>query len=44
MKNKGLWIAIGIVVVVIIVVISSYNGLVKKNEGAMMAWSNVETA
>lgn len=44
MKNKGLWIAIGIVVVVIIVVISSYNGLVKKNEEAMMAWSNVETA
>ena len=44
MKNKGLWIAIGIVVVVIIVVISSYNGLVKKSEGAMMAWSNVETA
>lgn len=44
MKNKGLWIAVGIVVVVIIVVISSYNGLVKKNEAAMMAWSNVETA
>jgi LemA protein len=44
MKNKGLWIAIGIVVVVIIVVISSYNGLVKKSEEAMMAWSNVETA
>ena len=44
MKNKGLWIVIGIVVVVVIVVISSYNGLVKKNEGAMMAWSNVETA
>ena len=44
MKNKGLWITIGIVVVVIIVVISSYNGLVKKSEEAMMAWSNVETA
>ena len=44
MKNKGLWIAVGIVVVVIIVVISSYNGLVKKSEEAMMAWSNVETA
>ncbi|MBO7185288.1 MAG: LemA family protein [Alistipes sp.] len=44
MKNKGLWIAIGIVVVVIIVVISSYNGLVKMSEEAMMAWSNVETA
>lgn len=44
MKNKGLWIAVGIVVVVIIVVISSYNGLVKKSEAAMMAWSNVETA
>ena len=44
MKNKGLWIAIGVVVVVVIVVISSYNGLVKKSEEAMMAWSNVETA
>lgn len=43
MKNKSLWIILGIVAVVLIWGISSYNGLVKKDEGVSAAWANVES-
>ena len=43
MKNKTLWIVLAIVAVVVIWGISSYNGLVNKQEGVATAWSNVET-
>ncbi len=43
MKNKSLWIIIGIVAVVLIWGVSSYNGLVKKDEGVSAAWANVES-
>ena len=43
MKNKGLWIILGIVAVVVIWAIAGYNGLVTKSEKALEAWSNVET-
>jgi len=42
MKNKTLWIVLAIVAVVVIWGISSYNGLVNKQEGVATAWSNVE--
>ena len=44
MKNKSLWIILGIVAVVIIWAISGYNGLVKSDEEANKAWANVESA
>lgn len=43
MKNKTLWIVIGIVAIVVIWCIASYNGLVNKQEGVDTAWANVET-
>ncbi len=43
MKNKSLWIILGIVAVVLIWGVSSYNGLVKKDEGVSAAWANVES-
>ena len=43
MKNKTLWIVLGIVAVVLIWGISAYNGLVSKEERVSSAWANVET-
>lgn len=43
MKNKTLWIVIGIVAVVVIWCVASYNGLVNKQEGVATEWANVET-
>jgi len=43
MKNKTLWIVVGIVAVVVIWCIASYNGLVNKQEGVATEWANVET-
>lgn len=43
MKNKTLWIVIGIVAIVVIWCIASYNGLVNKQEGVATEWANVET-
>lgn len=43
MKNKTLWIVLGIVAVVLIWGVSSYNGLVRKDEGVSAAWANVES-
>lgn len=42
MKNKKMWIILGIVAVVVIWLISGYNGLVDKEEEVAKAWSNVE--
>ncbi len=44
MKNKTLWIILGIIVVVAIWAISGYNGLVGKEESTNQAWANVESA
>lgn len=44
MKNKTLWIVLGIVAVVVIWAISGYNGLVNKEESTNQAWANVESA
>ncbi len=44
MKNKTLWIVLGIVAVVVIWAISGYNGLVNKEESINQAWANVESA
>lgn len=43
MKNKGLWITLGIVAVVVVWCISAYNGLVSKETTVEEAWANVET-
>ena len=43
MKNKSLWIVLGIVAVVLIWGISAYNGLVSKEERVSSAWANVES-
>ena len=43
MKNKSLWIVLGIVAVVLIWGVSAYNGLVTKEERVSSAWANVET-
>ena len=43
MKNKSLWIILGIVAVVLVWGVSSYNGLVTKEERVAEAWANVET-
>ncbi|MBO7190312.1 MAG: LemA family protein [Alistipes sp.] len=43
MKNKSLWIVLGIVAVVLIWGVSTYNGLVTKDEKVASAWANVET-
>lgn len=43
MKNKSLWIVLGIVAVVLVWGVSTYNGLVSKDEQVTSAWANVET-
>lgn len=43
MKNKTLWIVLGVVAVVVVWAIISYNGLVTKQEKVSEAWANVET-
>lgn len=43
MKNKTLWIVLGVVAVVVVWAVSSYNGLVTKQEKVSEAWANVET-
>lgn len=43
MKNKTLWIVLGIVAVVVVWAVSGYNGLVTKQEKVSEAWANVET-
>lgn len=43
MKNKSLWIVLGIVAVVLVWGVSAYNGLVSKDEQVASAWANVET-
>lgn len=44
MKNKTLWIILGIIAVVAVWAISGYNGLVGKEESTNQAWANVESA
>ena len=44
MKNKGLWIILGIVAVVAVWAISGYNGLVANDENVNKAWANVQSA
>lgn len=44
MKNKGLWIILGILAVVVVWAISGYNGLVSSDENVNKAWANVESA
>ena len=44
MKNKRLWIILGIVAVVAVWAVSSYNGLVGYEESVDKAWANVESA
>ena len=44
MKNKGLWIILGIVAVVVVWAISGYNGLVANDENVNKAWANVQSA
>ena len=43
MKNKGLWIALGVIVVIILWGVSAYNGMVSKQETATTALANVQT-
>ena len=43
MKNKTLWIVLGVIAVVVVWAISGYNGLVTKQEKVNEAWANVET-
>ena len=43
MKNKSLWIVLGIVAVVLIWGVSAYNGLVTQDERVSSAWANVES-
>ncbi|MEE1149067.1 MAG: LemA family protein, partial [Alistipes sp.] len=43
MKNKTLWIVLGVVAVVVVWAIGGYNGLVTKQEKVNEAWANVET-
>lgn len=44
MKNKRLWIILGIVAVVVVWAVSGYNGLVSGDENVGKAWANVESA
>lgn len=44
MKNKSLWIILGIVAVVAVWAISGYNGLVKLDENVNKTWANVQSA
>ncbi|MBP3547615.1 MAG: LemA family protein [Alistipes sp.] len=43
MKNKGLWIFLGVFAVVVVWMVSVYNGLVTKETEVDAAWANVET-
>ena len=43
MKNKTLWIVLGVVAVVVVWAIISYNGLGTKQVKVSEAWANVET-
>lgn len=43
MKNKTLWIVLGVVAVVLLWGVSTYNGLVSKDEKVASAWANVES-
>ena len=43
MKNRTLWIVLGVVAVVAIWMVGAYNGLVTKQERVSEAWANVET-
>ena len=43
MKNKSLWVVLGIVAVVLIWGVSSYNGMVEKDESVSASWANVES-
>lgn len=43
MKNKTLWIVLGVVAVIAIWIAGAYNGLVSKDERVSEAWANVET-
>ncbi len=44
MKNKGLWIFLGILAVVVVWAISGYNGLVSNDENVNQSWAIVESA
>lgn len=43
MKNKTLWIVLGVVAVIAIWMVGAYNGLVTNEERVSEAWANVET-
>lgn len=43
MKNKKMWIIVGIIAVIVVWAISAYNGLVSKETTVEEAWANVET-
>ena len=42
MKNKGLWITLAVVAVILVWGISTYNGLISRNEKVESSWSQVE--
>jgi LemA protein len=44
MKNKGLWIGLGVVVLIGFFLMSSYNGLVGKDEAINGQWAQVEAS
>ncbi len=44
MKNKSLWIILGIIAVVAVWAVSGYNGLVSHEESVDQTWANVESA
>lgn len=43
MKNKKMWIVVGIIAVIVVWAVSAYNGLVSKETTVEEAWANVET-
>lgn len=43
MKNKKMWIVVGVIAVIVVWAISAYNGLVSKETSVEEAWANVET-
>lgn len=42
MKNKKMWIVVGIIAVILVWAISAYNGLVSKETTVEESWANVE--
>ncbi len=44
MKNKGLWITLGVIVLLVLFGISRYNGLVTADESISGQWAQVEAA